>query len=119
MSATAAAGFNSAQRGFMFYAICIPLRLTLAAAVYNYGSNVLVKSTTVAMCLLSLFLNSYRIREQGAQVWWSRRVHILTGLLIVLSVIVSPKPGVPAALLLTDTLFGLSTSFYKQPFHVQ
>lgn len=119
MSATAAAGFNSAQRGLMFYAICIPVRLALTAVVYNYGSKVLVRSTAVATCLLSLFLNSNRIREQDAQVWWSRRVHIVTSLLLLLSVIVSPKPSVPAALLLTDTLFGLGTSFYKQPFQLQ
>lgn len=119
MSATAAAGFSSVQRGFMFYTICIPLRLSLTAAVHHFGSHSLVRSATVISGLASFFLNSKKIREDGAQttgVWWHRSFHMLTGLIVSLSFIISPETKIPSTILLADTLLGVATSFYKQPF---
>lgn len=117
MSAAAAAGFSSAQRCFMFYAICIPLRLALTAVVYHVGSDLLVRSAAVVAGVATYFLNSKRIREaREGEVWWHRPVHMLTGILVAISFLISPATKLPSALLLTDTLFGLATSLYKQPF---
>lgn len=114
MSATAAAGFSAVQRGFMFYAICIPLRLALTAAVYHFGSHSLARSVAVVAGMASFFFNSKKIREGG--VWWHRSTHMLTGVIIALLFIISPKTKIPSTILLADTLVGVATSFYKMPF---
>lgn len=120
MSATAAAGFSSVQRGFLFYTICIPLRLLLTALLYHFGSHTLVRSAAVVSGLASYFSNSRKITETGGAqtngVWWHRSVHMLTGAIVSLSFIISPKTKIPSTILLVDTLFGVATSFYKQPF---
>lgn len=118
MSATKAAGFSSAQRCAMFYAICIPLRLSLAAVVYNFGSGAIVRSTAVVASLASFFFNSKRMREETKEepVWWHRPVHMLSSIVIAVSFIISPNTQVPSVILMADTLVGLATSVYQSPF---
>lgn len=116
MSATAAAGFSAAQRCFMFYAICIPLRLALTAALYHFGSHSLARSTAVVAGLASFFLNSRSKKIRGDGVWWHRSIHMLTGSIISVLFVISPKTKTPSIILLGDTLIGLATSFYKKPF---
>jgi hypothetical protein len=117
MSATAAAGFTTTQRCYMFYMICIPLRLTLSALIYIFGSHWLARSAAVVAGLASYFFNSHKIRDDlPNEVWWYRPMHMLTGVIIAIWFIISSKTTVPSAILLGDTLLGLATSFYKKPF---
>lgn len=123
MSASARAGFSPKQRCFMFYSICIPLRLALSAVVYKTGSHPLARSVAVVAGLVSFFLNSEKMRHKdlqqqraGSSVWWSRPVHMLSGVLISLSFIISPKTTVPSTILATDALIGLATAVYVKPF---
>ena len=117
MSATAAAGFTAGQRSRMFYNICVPIRLSLAALVYQFGSHPLVRSVAVISGLASYFFNSKKIRDaRPNDVWWYRPVHMLSGVSVAILFIVSPKTTVPSAILLADALIGLATSFCKKPF---
>ncbi len=119
MSATAAAGFSPAQRSVMFYAICIPLRLSLVAVLYGFGSNVIVRSTAVVGGLASYFHLSKQVRESAPSkgVWWCRPMHMISGALISVLFVISPRPTIPSTILLMDTIAGLATSLYKKPFH--
>lgn len=117
MSATAAAGFTATQRSHMFYKICVPIRLSLSALVYQIGSHPLVRSVAVISGLASYFFNSKKIRDaRPHDVWWYRPVHMLSGVSVSILFIISPKTTVPSAVLLADALTGLATSFYKEPF---
>ena len=117
MSFTKAAGFTTTQRFYMFYIICVPLRLSLSALMYNFGSHWLARSTAVVAGLASFFFNSKKIREAlPNEVWWYRPAHMLAGLIISILFIISPKTTAPSAIGLGDALIGLATSFYKRPF---
>lgn len=117
MSFTAAAGFTTCQRFLMFNMICIPLRLSLSALVYHFGSHSLARSAVVVSGLKSFFFNSKKIRNSAPnEVWWYRPVHMLAGISISILFIISSKTTAPSAILLGDALFGLATSFYKRPF---
>lgn len=111
----------------MFYSICIPLRLALSAVVYKFGSHPLARSVAVVAGLASYFFNSKKIREdvllrqqqqQQPQrvVWWSRPVHMFSGVLISLSFIISPQTTLPSTILATDALIGLATAVHTKPF---
>lgn len=117
MSFTAAAGFTEMQRFFMFHMICIPLRLSLSALVYNFGRHSLVRNAAVVSGLASFFFNSKKIRNAlPSEIWWYRPVHMLTGVSVAISFIISPKTTAPSAILLFDALVGLATSLCKRPF---
>ncbi|CAM9157940.1 unnamed protein product [Ectocarpus sp. 12 AP-2014] len=124
MSVAATAGFSPRQRCFMFYGICIPLRIALSAAMFKYPKFVghpLARSAVVVAGLGSFFFNSDRMRQDLQQqrsnnVWWSRPAHMLSGILIALSFIISPRTTVPATVLATDALVGLTTAVYTKPF---
>jgi len=117
MSFTAKAGFTTTQRNLMFHFICIPVRLSLSAIVYNFGEHALTRSAAVVSGLAAYFMNSKKIRETPPnKVWWYRSVHMVTGLSIAIWFINSPKTTVPSVILLADAMFGLATSFLKNPF---
>lgn len=117
MSFTAAAGFTATQRNFMFHLICIPIRLSLSAFVYNFGENTLTRSAAVVSGLVAYFTNSKKIRETPPdKVWWYRSVHMITGLSIAILFIMSPRTTVPSLILLADAMFGLATSFFAKSF---
>ncbi|CAM9236183.1 unnamed protein product [Ectocarpus sp. 8 AP-2014] len=117
MSATAAAGFTATQRMHMFYMICVPIRLSLSALVYQFGSHPLVRSVAIISGLASYFFNSKKLRDaRPNDVWWYRPVHMLSGVSVSILFIISSKPMLPSAILVADTLIGLATSFYQKPF---
>ena len=117
MSFTAAAGFTTTQRFFMFHMICLPIRLSLTALVYHFGSHPLARSVAVVSGMASFFFNSKKIRDaMPNEVWWYRPAHMFAGVSIAILFIVSPNTTAPSAILLGDTWLGLATSIYKRPF---
>ena len=67
MSFTAAAGFTTCQRFLMFNMICIPLRLSLSALVYHFGSHSLARSAVVVSGLTVFLLQFEKDKEFGAK----------------------------------------------------
>lgn len=107
--------FTPTQRAVMFYLICLPTRLSLAAFVRHFGGNPVLRSIVVVLSCGSYFFNAHKMRHD-ASVWWCRPVHMLSGLSVAISFIVSSDTRIPSAVLLADAVIGLGTSIVKKPF---
>jgi len=111
MSFTAKAGFTLQQRWYMFHMICIPLRVLLAATLYTFGDNVMVRRAAVVGGLVAFVFNCAKVCgvQDQEPVWWHRSVHMLSAVGIVLSTSLGIDKNVPAAIMVMDALYGLIT----------
>lgn len=105
-------GYSSNQRFFMFYFICVPLRLSfpLILTIAEKKSN--VKPVIALFGLMSVITN-YRTLNTGT--WWSRKNHLLSGLFLLLSTLYKNN-NYSKIVLLLDVLYGLITSLIIKPF---
>ena len=113
---------------FKYYAICIPLRLSLSLFVYFFpqlpgGDLVLPKVVGSFLALLSVgsayrFVSRSKKGFLGGDVWWNslRLIHSFTFFLsAILLLLHPPLPRFAGVVLLLDTLVSLSSSFLLKP----
>lgn len=112
-------GFGSNQRFLLFMLVCIPLRLSFSFVSYKLRESPLFGLLLLILGLVSVGLNLQKMRGNP---WWSRKVHLASSVLLVLTVLVSKlKPSVllnqlPSTILLLDVLYGLGSSLIIRPF---
>ena len=107
-------GFDKNQRFFLFFLVCIPLRLSLALFAYAFRGSTLVKALLLASGIVSVILN---IRNISGDPWWSRRFHLVSSISLVgtlfgtmigsLVKAESNLDSIPPTILLLDVLYGV------------
>jgi len=105
-------GYSLDQLSMMFYTICIPIRLSLPIIV-SYARDIpILKLILIAIGLISAGLNA---RGIGSGTWWHKKVHLLTAIAFVIS-LVFPGRIRPEEILFLDVLYGFSSSIAICPF---
>ena len=98
------AGFSQKQRLIIFLTICIPVRLSLVYITKKYKQSNILKFATLLFALLTIYNNSKSLYNKS-NVIWDRRFHILTSIMIAISIISSKYIFVPY-ILLSDVMIG-------------
>ena len=98
------AGFSQKQRLIIFLTVCIPVRLSLVYITKKYNQSNILKFATLLFALLTIYNNSKSLYNKS-NVIWDRRFHILTSIMIVISIISSNYKFVPY-ILLSDVIIG-------------
>ena len=98
------AGFSQKQRLMIFLTVCIPVRLSLVYITKKYNQSNILKFATLLFALLTIYNNSKSLYNKS-NVIWDRRFHILTSIMIVISIISSNYKFVPY-ILLSDVIIG-------------
>ena len=98
------AGFSQKQRLLIFLTICIPVRLSLVYITKKYNKSNILKFATLLFAFLSIYNNSKSLYNKS-NVIWDRRFHILTSIIIAISIISSNYNFVPY-ILLSDVIIG-------------
>ena len=98
------AGFSQKQRLIIFLTICIPVRLSLVYITKKYNQSNILKFATLLFALLTIYNNSKSLYNKS-NVIWDRRFHILTSIMIAISIISSNYKFVPY-ILLSDVIIG-------------
>jgi hypothetical protein len=115
-------GYNPNQRRMFFYLICIWVRLFLAYLVFRNYNNKYLYYIIPIIAVYSLYLNVKKDNKKNC-VWWNRQFHIVISLIILIVSLFKMElarlhPNKLIAYLLgIDVLFGVVTSFIKQPWN--
>ena len=107
------AGFSPMSRKYMFYLICIPIRLSLVGLVFKFHDNTLFRIATFLASVFSVYSNINKIAG-GDSVWWNREVHTIASSLIASSVVISSS-NLPGYIMGADVLFGIISSVVANP----
>lgn len=106
-------GATSGQRKVLFYGVCIPLRLLVALIVYWKSTNPAVQGLVLTAFAVSVYINLLSLNSSD-RVWWSREFHTLTSLTSLFLLLRGFPSWVPG-IMVFDVLFGLVTSFARDP----
>ena len=110
-------GYDSYQRFLLFVFVCIPLRLSFSVISYKLRDSMIIKSILLFSGLLSIFSNWKNIKGKP---WWSRKTHMVSAMMLVLSVVVSTynkyMKSLPSLVLLLDVIIGIFTFWFVRPF---
>ena len=106
-------GATSGRRKVLFYGVCVPLRLLLALFVYWKSTNPSVQGLVLTASAVSVYINLLSLNSSD-RVWWSREFHALTSL-TSLFLLLRGFPGWVPGVMVLDVLFGLVTSFARDP----
>ena len=104
-------------RGFLYYFICVPIRLYIAYFVYMNYKLYFVPYVVLGVAIISLYAN---LKKRGDCVWWFRELHIIiSGALVVAAfmTILHKMSGIILSyLLFADVIFGALISILLNPF---
>ena len=106
-------GATPDQRKKLFYGVCVPLRLLLAFIVHRKYSSPAAQGIVLAFSTMSIYTNLLGLVSSN-EIWWSKRFHLFTSIKIVLCLIAG-RPEYVAYLMMGDVLYGVLTSFAKDP----
>lgn len=82
------AGFSSTDRLIIFIFICIPIRLSLAYSAHLYHEKRIFQLIALISAAYSLYTNSNLLIQNGVKdVVWSRKTHIVSAIMIILSIL--------------------------------
>ena len=107
------AGFSPSSRKYLFYMVCIPIRLAMVALAYKFHDNPLFKIATLLAAMFSVRTTVNKMITDGG-VWWSRGAHTLSSGLIASSIVVG-RSHYTGFILLADIIFGVSSSIVVKP----
>lgn len=102
-------GYSPSERKMLFYTVCIPIRMTIAALAFKYENHPFFVPLMVVVSTMAIIQNTNKTK-----VWWSRHVHRLISLSILLASIAG-FPKYIKYLLLLDVSYGLISSFEANP----
>lgn len=102
-------GFSPNDRKYLFYLVCIPVRLSIVALVYKYEDSRLMIPVAIAMSILAIKSNLNK-----SEVWWSRRTHLINAIAILFYSLAGVPSGIKYILLL-DIIQGVSSSIIEKP----
>lgn len=102
-------GFSPSDRKYLFYFVCIPLRLSIVALAYKYEDSSLMIPVAIAMSILAIKSNLNK-----SKVWWSRRTHLLNAIAILLYSLAG-TPSLIKYVLLLDIIEGVISSIVLNP----
>jgi hypothetical protein len=97
-----ALGASVLQRRVLFYGVCVPLRLVLAASVTRAP-----RWLVVAFACASIVANIAALRS-NRKVWWCRPAHLAPAV-AVLALMFSKNRKVAALVAVADVVFGVGT----------
>lgn len=103
-------GATPATRMFLFWCVCIPVRLAIACAASRAHRTRAFKPIAIVLSLIAI----YTTATGAPGVWWYRRAHSAHALAVL--VLAAIKPDYVAHVLLSDVVFGVLTSLVKTPF---
>lgn len=106
-------GATPRERVLLFYCVCFPLRILLASLLYKFHSTPVVQGFVGVASALSSYTLLLSLNTSNS-VWWSRKFHLITSVLTFLLVIGGRTSLVPMVMIV-DVLYGLSTSFAREP----
>ena len=105
----ASQGYSYSERQMFFYFICIWIRLSIAYFIY-YDTKKQYKYLYLLIALFSIYQNFSKMDEK---VWWSRKAHLVIGIILVLGLTVFNFSSYQLGKLMTfDVLFGFISSFF-------
>ena len=102
-------GYSPDERKMLFYAVCIPIRLTIVGLAFKYENHPLFVPLMVMVSVMAIVQNTNKTKT-----WWSRETHRC----IAISVLLTAIAGFPKYikyLLLLDVSYGLISSFEANP----
>ena len=102
-------GYSPSERKMLFYAVCIPIRLTIVALAFKYENHPFFVPLMIMISTIAIIQNTNK-----TEVWWSRHVHRLISLSVLLTA-VAGFPKYIKYLLLLDVSYGLISSFEANP----
>ena len=102
-------GVSPNDRKFLFYLVCIPVRLSIVALAYKFEDSPLMIPIAIAMSIIAIKSN---LNE--SEVWWSRRTHLINALSILFYSLAGVPTGIKYILLL-DIILGVSSSIVQNP----
>lgn len=103
-------GYSPDERKMLFYAVCVPIRLTIVALAFKYENHPLFVPLMIMVSVMAIVQNTNKTKT-----WWNREVHRC----IAISVLLTAVAGFPKYikyLLLLDVSHGLISSFAVNPF---
>lgn len=115
-------GFGSRHRFLLFMLVCIPLRLSFSLVSYRMRDSSLFGFLLLVLGLVSMGSN---LKKLGGNPWWSRKVHLISSVLLVSTVLLvlinrkspsNPLNQLPSIVLFVDVLYGLVSSLIVGPF---
>ena len=109
-------GATPDKRRRLFYGVCVPLRLLLAFIVYRKYSSLTIQGIVMAFSVMSMYANLLGLNSSN-EIWWSQKFHLLTSMKIVLC-LVSARPEFVPYFMVVDVLYGVVTSFARDPWSV-
>lgn len=101
-------GVSLYMRKYMFYLICIPLRLSLAYGLYKYSYIPTVRVLSIFLSVIAT-LNVYLKMKENDEVWWSRKFHFASSLLITFLTVFN-RFDLASLTMASDVVFGVWTS---------
>lgn len=107
------AGVSLSSRKYLFYFVCTPIRLSLVVLALMYHESPIFRAAALVAAILAVYTNASKLMS-GDEAWWSRRIHLVTSVLVAVSVTTSMTGSVPC-LLVADIAFGLVSSFANAP----
>lgn len=102
-------GFSPQQRKYLFYMVCIPIRLFLVSLAYKYEDHKMFVPIMITIACIAISLNMNK-----SDVWWSRKTHLINSMSMIL-VALAGYPKYLKYLLLLDIIGGVTLSFEKRP----
>lgn len=106
-------GASPGWRKALFYGVCVPLRLFLAWIVYTNLSPSL-QVILLIVSAISVYINLLGMNSSN-DIWWTQELHLLTSLSTFL-ILVARRPEFVPYVMVFDVLYGVVTSFTRDPF---
>lgn len=107
-------GASPGLRKALFYGVCVPLRLFLAWIVYANLSSPSLQVILLIVSAISVYINLLGLNSSN-DIWWTQEVHLLTSLSTFLF-LVARRPEFVPYVMVFDVLYGVLTSFTRDPF---
>lgn len=116
---------SNKQLMLMFYLICVPLRLTLAYLVTQYGTRIDILYGLLIIAFISVIMNMRSLMNRSSKVWWIREFHLYIGVVsvfVICGALLGTDNGrevlskVLGGILTVDVLVGVGVSLSKKPF---
>ncbi len=104
-------GASPSDRKILFYSVCIPIRLLLVYLAYKNQHKKSFRVISILLGLTSVYLNF----TKNDNVWWKRDVHGYHSIVLLILAIFDHTKYIPHVLL-SDVLYGFTTSIIKKPF---
>jgi len=106
-------GFSPSSRKYLFYLVCVPIRLSMVALAFKFHENPLFKIASFLAAVFSVYTNINKLAG-GDVVWWNRSIHTITSAMIASSIVLSSSDLV-APILASDIAFGVVSSLAIRP----